>query len=205
MLIPIITEFTEKTMRNRLAKLMLMSGLLCFVLGTWGSIGPVQAKNIPKKEFERLTKKAPKRVVKMFYEKHGTVKSAKRIKMTVRSGIFLMPVVGLYEQTYGDGELNMQRITLSRKRSDTACHELGHSLDYMYGDSHPTIATSTNEWKKIYKKEKHKRGITNPRHAKSNSQEFFAESFSMYCLHRGRLKRSYPKTYRYLKKIIKTF
>lgn len=82
-------------------------------------------------------------------------------------------------------------------------HEIGHAYDAgaagMYSTAHH------DEFDKIYKAEMYKfRGFpdTSYSHTRSTAEEYFAESFALYFLDRGKLKKYAPKTYAYMQKVL---
>ncbi len=82
-------------------------------------------------------------------------------------------------------------------------HEIGHAYDA--GAAGLYSAAHHDEFYKIYEAEMYKfRGFpdTSYSHTRSDSSEYFAESFAVYFLDRGKLKKYAPKTYAYMQKVL---
>lgn len=74
-------------------------------------------------------------------------------------------------------------------------HELGHYIAFIGGN-----LDKTTSFKKIYKAEKKYYTASDRTEITKNSTEYFAQSYYNYITNPAKLKRTRPKTYRYIKK-----
>lgn len=92
-------------------------------------------------------------------------------------------------------------IYISAKRNDiynSLLHEFGHYVDYRNMKS-----SNSPEFIDIYNKEKNKFAVeSKDGHYKSNQQEFFAEVFQETILHPERCKKTAPRAYKFVKKMV---
>ena len=191
-------------------RLLMTKGMVCVLMAAnMAGMGvPVQAKVAkmakttsanPYKHY----KKAPKKVVRKFVASNGKIVKVKNIPGN--PGYYQ----GNHSWTYsGSLETSENKITLNTlKVKHVTYHELGHALAFMYWaervDYSAPFPDETTEWKRIYKKEKKKYRFENSKYVKSNSSEFFAQCFATYCLHKKAMKKTMPRSYRYVKKVIK--
>lgn len=90
-------------------------------------------------------------------------------------------------------------------------HEIGHALDCSlatgYDTQNPIVYSSNNgEFQNIYNAEVNSFKVNDyitDGHYKENLQEYFAEAFQEYVYHPEKLKANSPKTYLYIKNIMK--
>lgn len=82
----------------------------------------------------------------------------------------------------------------------TLLHELGHTADYILGNK--KFVSNTDDFTMIYEEEKNLL-FENNEYVRDSSYEYFAEVFSMYFNQNYKLRISAPKTYEYIKDILK--
>ena len=86
------------------------------------------------------------------------------------------------------------RIIVRREEDDCIYHELGHFVAWVADN-----IDYKKEWKAIYDKEKNKVTYFNKGYATQNPQEYFADAYKDYVLHRSSLSSTRPETYKYVK------
>lgn len=86
------------------------------------------------------------------------------------------------------------RIIVSREEDDCIYHELGHFVAWAAGN-----VDRQKKWKSIYNKEKNKVTFFNKGYVTQNPQEYFADAYKDYVLHRSSLSSTRPATYKYVK------
>lgn len=86
------------------------------------------------------------------------------------------------------------RIVVRREEDDCIYHELGHFVAWAAGN-----VDYQKEWKAIYDKEKSKVTFFNKGYVTQNPQEYFADAYKDYVLHRSSLSSTRPLTYKYVK------
>lgn len=86
------------------------------------------------------------------------------------------------------------RIIVKREEDDCIYHELGHFVAWTAGN-----VDWKQEWKAIYDKEKDKVTFFNKGYVTKNPQEYFADAYKDYVMHRSLLSSTRPETYRYVK------
>lgn len=164
----------------------------------------ISAGKYSESSFRKLTKNAPNKVVNKFYAMHGEVKTTN----------LPSPWSGETDSITSSELRNVAQIIFLDKKEGKnkvcACHELGHAMFNMYNALHRSdsrsdrVANAKNaKAYSIYKAEKskfHFDGMES--YAKSDTEEFFACSFSAYCNHKSELKKKMPKTYNYLNNIV---
>ena len=89
-----------------------------------------------------------------------------------------------------------KQITM-RYQSNIVYHELGHYLAYTTGKT-----DLSDEFIKIYNKEKNKFDGDIKDYITSNSREYFAESYRDYVTRKTTLKKKRPQTYKYIEKVL---
>ena len=99
----------------------------------------------------------------------------------------------------GTFSVSKHSIILQKKSKNNTLHEMGHFLSRLKDG-----ADSTKEFKNIYKAEKNKYSGRLKSYVKSNSKEYFAESFRQYTTWNSGLKKQRPKTYAYIKETIES-
>ena len=135
----------------------------------------VSMKTIP------ATSKADSRVVNAFVELGFTVKYNKNLGY---AGVFSVADHAIHLKT--------------RNKTNTL-HEMGHFVSRLQNG-----ADETSEFVKIYKSEKKKYNGTQKSYITKNSKEYFAQSFAEYTQNPSKLKKSRPKTYKYVKTQVDT-
>jgi len=81
-------------------------------------------------------------------------------------------------------------------------HEMGHYVDMVLFGNSGSAPSNTQEFIDIYQTEKGGFGDSYP---KSDAHEYFAETFSLYIEYPGDLKKTFPKTYEYMDRIISPY
>lgn len=89
-----------------------------------------------------------------------------------------------------------KQITM-RYQSNIVYHELGHYLAYTTGKT-----DLTDEFINIYEKEYKKFDGDNKAYVTSTCREYFAESYRDYVTRKSHLKKTRPKTYRYIEEVL---
>ena len=82
----------------------------------------------------------------------------------------------------------------------TLLHELGHATDYILGNK--KFISNEDDFISIYEEEKNLL-FENNEYIRNSSYEYFAEAFAMYFNQNHILRTSAPKTYEYIKSILK--
>lgn len=119
--------------------------------------------------------------------------------------------------TVGMCDYTNKLIIVKRRTYDTLyntsiylLHEVGHFVNYHSGAySSPTYRS---KFQNIYNEEKAKFNRLQDRlnlmttaHNTSNTSEYFAQTFAVYMKEPNKLKKSCPKTYKYIRKIVKNY
>lgn len=95
----------------------------------------------------------------------------------------------------GTFSVGKHAIIMSDRNATNTLHEMGHFVSRLQRG-----ADETSEFVKIYKSEKNKYNGKQASYIKSNSKEYFAQSFAEYTQNPTKLKNSRPKTYKYVQK-----
>lgn len=89
-------------------------------------------------------------------------------------------------------------IIMKSKKKNHILHEMGHFVARLRN-----AADETSEFVKIYKSEKKKYNGAQKKYIRSNSKEYFAQSFMEYTNNPSKLRKSRPKTYNFIKNEVK--
>ena len=139
------------------------------------------AATVSMKTIPATSAKADSRVVNAFVELGFTVKYNKNLGY---AGVFSVADHAIHLKT--------------RNKTNTL-HEMGHFVSRLQNG-----ADETSEFVKIYKSEKKKYNGTQKSYITKNSKEYFAQSFAEYTQNPSKLKKSRPKTYKYVKTQVDT-
>lgn len=166
----------KRAMRMVVSMLFIMTLCVSIVFA-----GTEEASAATKMKIPNTNAKADSRVVKAFKELDFKVKYNKSME---NAGTF---------------SVAKHAIVLKKKHKYNTLHEMGHFLSRLHDG-----ADSTKEFKKIYKAEKKKYNGRLKSYIRSNSKEYFAESFRQYTTCPKTLKKQRPKTYAYIHKMVTT-
>lgn len=139
------------------------------------------AATVSMKTIPATSAKADSRVVNAFVDLGFTVKYNKNLGY---AGVFSVADHAIY---------------LKSKNKTHALHEMGHFVSRLQN-----AADETSEFIKIYKAEKKKYTGAQKSYVTKNSKEYFAQSFAEYTQNPSKLKKSRPKTYKYVKAQVDT-
>lgn len=99
-------------------------------------------------------------------------------------------IAGVFEPGYG--------ITLRNNADSYSYHEIGHFISHLASN-----AAYSQEFIKIFEKERYRLPTDNAQYGSSSCGEFFAEAYKGYILKPNRLLKACPKTYSFIEGITK--
>lgn len=151
-----------------------------------------------KKEMNEKMKLIPQNLLNTFYNNgYQLVLTTKSIQGNYYNGSVSGPIAGLFM-----GDRNTIYVAAIERYIDMALlHEFGHFLDSLHG-----YVSTTDEFVQIFYEEKeYLTTFSYDNHYKSNTKEYFAESFEQIIENPERCRNEVPKTYEFITRYMNNF